>query len=274
MSSPVLSDIYIYPVKSLAGIKVSKWQVNDKGLLHDRKWMLIDSHNQFLSQRRIAKMALIKTQITDNSLVLSTSTSGSISLPLYPDNGEDVSVTIWKDQCTAKTTNKTADQWLSDFLDLECKLVYQSDDEIRTVDQDYALASDKVNFSDGFPFLITSKASLESLNQVMEQSLPMLRFRPNLVISHCDSYAEDSWREITINNIPFRLPKPCSRCAVPTIDLQTAQSNKEPLKTLNRLRKKDNRVYFGQNAIHNNEGTLIINSKVIINQTGPKQPAL
>lgn len=274
MSQPVLSEIFIYPVKSLAGIKVSKWPVNAKGLLHDRKWMLIDHNNQFLSQRSVPKMVLIKTQITDQELILSTSTSGSISLPLNPTDGNECLSTIWNDQCIAKSTNIKADQWLSNFLEIDCKLVYQPEETIRQVDPNFALSTDKVNFSDGFPFLITSEASLQELNKAMKLDIPMLRFRPNLVISNCESYAEDSWREISINQITFRLPKPCSRCAVPTIDIETATSNKEPLTTLNRLRKWNKHVYFGQNALHNDDGVLSIGNTVQIIRTGPRQPPL
>ncbi len=274
MTQIILSDIFIYPVKSLAGIKVSKWTVNDKGLLHDRKWMLIDNHNQFLSQRRLPKMALIKTEIKNDTLILSTATSGSISLPLNPENGNDINTTIWKDQCLAKTTSSEAGQWLSDFLEIDCNLVYQPDNIIRPVDPDYAIDTDKVNFPDGFPFLIVSDASLITLNQEMEIPLPMQRFRPNLVISNCESYAEDSWREIQINSINFRLPKACSRCSVPTIDTETAQTNKEPLTTLSRLRRWNNKVFFGQNALHNNSGELSVGDPVEIIKTGLKQPPL
>jgi len=274
MTHPILSEIYIYPVKSLGGIKVDKWQVNEKGLLHDRKWMLIDSNNQFLSQRKIPEMTLIKTQITKNELILSNPEAENISVPLFPTTGNDIESTIWKDQCLAKTTTKEANQWLSDFLGIECKLVYQADETIRSVDPDYAKTSDKVNFSDGFPFLIVSDASLQSLNQEMGLQLSIQRFRPNLVISNCESYAEDGWREISINDIGFRLPKPCSRCPVPTINIETAEKSKEPLKTLNRIRRWNNRVFFGQNALHNNIGELSIGSDVKIDLSGTKQPPL
>jgi len=273
-ANPILSEIYIYPVKSLAGIKVTKWQVNEKGLLHDRKWMLIDSNQQFLSQRQHPKMVLIKTQITDDTLILSNPTADEISLPLFPTTGDEIETTIWKDQCPAKTTSKIANQWLSDFLDIECKLVYQADDTVRSVDPDFANPSDKVNFSDGFPFLITSTASLHSLNQEMGLELPMQRFRPNLVIADCDSYAEDSWRKISINNIHFRLPKPCSRCPVPSINTDTAERGKEPLKTMNRIRRWNNRVYFGQNALHDKSGELFVGANVKIDLTGGKRPPL
>jgi uncharacterized protein YcbX len=274
MTSLTLSKIFIYPVKSLAGIEVSSSPVDSKGLVHDRKWMLIDSDHQFLSQRRLAKMALINTKIEGDTLILSTSTSGSLTLPLHPEGGDEIETTIWKDQCLAKTVSIEADQWLSDFLGIKCKLVYQPSHIIRPVDPNYAEATDKVNFSDGFPFLIVSDASLITLNQEMEIPLPMLRFRPNLVISNCESYAEDSWREIQINSISFRLPKACSRCSVPTIDTETAQTNKEPLTTLSRLRRWNNKVFFGQNALHDNSGKLSVGDPVEIIKTGLKQPPL
>lgn len=102
----------------------------------------------------------------------------------------------------------------------------------------------------------------------------MSRFRPNLVVSGCAAFAEDAWREIGIGPIEFRLPKPCSRCVVPTINQETAETGKEPLVTLNRIRKWQNKVYFGQNALHNQCGELSIGDTVYIKSTGPKQPPL
>lgn len=274
MTTPILSEMFIYPVKSLTGIKVSSWQVNHKGLLHDRKWMLIDSDSQFLSQRRLPKMALIKTQLTDTHLILSTDTTGSIQLPLYPDSGSAIETTLWNQQYFAKTTTTEADQWLSAFLGQQCRLVYQPDDSIRRVDPKFASSTDQVGFSDGYPFLIISDTSMLSLNQAMNLDLPIARFRPNLVISQCDAYAEDSWREICINDISFRLPKPCSRCSVPAIDPLTAETGKEPLTTLSRLRKWNKKVYFGQNALHDSVGQLSIGDRVNIIKRGDKQPPL
>jgi uncharacterized protein len=159
-------------------------------------------------------------------------------------------------------------------LKTNCRLVYQPDDLIRAVDPDYALPADKVSFADGFPFLILSNASLIALNQAMQLNFSIERFRPNLVISGCDSYAEDSWRKISIGAVDFRLPKPCSRCSVPAIDPQTAKGGKEPLTTLNRLRKWQNKIYFGQNALHDNCGVLTVGDAVTIKQTGEPQPPL
>lgn len=274
MTSYTLSDIIIYPVKSLAGIHLTSWQVTEKGFQYDRKWMLIDSLGQFLSQRRLPKMALIKTALTANQLILSAPHQQDLILPLMPTDGDTIVSTIWHDQCDARHVSQQADSWFSDFLKVDCRLVYLPDAVIRPVDINYANATDHVAFADGFPFLLISENSLVSLNQAMQLNLTMNRFRPNLVIAGCLSYAEDSWREIRIGNIDFRLPKPCSRCAVPTIDPETAQMGKEPLTTLNRLRKWQNKVYFGQNAIHNQCGTLTVGDSVQLMLTGEKQPPL
>jgi uncharacterized protein len=274
MTSYTLSDIIIYPVKSLAGIHLDHWQVTETGFQYDRKWMLVDNQGQFLSQRRLPKMALIKTALTTEQLILSAPHQEDLVLSLAPTNGNVIISTIWHDQCAARSVSQHADNWFSRFLDIDCRLVYLPNEVIRSVDMRYAEATDQVGFSDGFPFLLIAENSLVALNQAMQLNLSMNRFRPNLVIAGCPSYAEDSWREIRIGEIDFRLPKPCSRCAIPTINPDTAQTGKEPLTTLNRLRKWQNKVYFGQNVIHNQSGTLTVGDSVQIMLTGENQPPL
>ncbi|MEQ1531315.1 MAG: MOSC N-terminal beta barrel domain-containing protein [Methylococcales bacterium] len=274
MNEPLLNGIVVYPVKSLMGITVPSWQVSATGLQHDRKWMLIDNDGHFLSQRVLPRMALIKTAICGAQLILSAQDMADLHLPLQPTSGQPVSCVIWHDQCTALWISSEADQWFSEFLKQPCRLVYQPDSSVRQVDPAYANTADQVAFSDGFPFLIISENSLVSLNQAMNLDLTMNRFRPNLIISGCAAYAEDSWREIRIGHIDFRLPKPCSRCSVPTIDPETAETGKEPLSTLNRLRKWQNKVYFGQNALHNQVGQLTVGDNIQIIRTDTRQPPL
>jgi uncharacterized protein len=250
--------------------------VVETGLLHDRKWMIIDEDGQFLSQRRLPEMALIKPALNGNTLLLSAPGMVDISTSFEPSGEikEIVKGMIWKDLCDVDHPSVILDEWLSDFLKRDCRLVRQLDNVKRNVDPSYGLLSDQVAFSDGFPFLIISEGSLESLNNEMEMKLTMARFRPNLVISGCSSYAEDTWREIRIGNIDFRLPKPCSRCVVPSIDPDTARIGKEPLPTLNRLRRWQSKVYFGQNALHNQCGRLSIGDQVMILKSGEKQPPI
>lgn len=260
----ILSDIFIYPVKSLAGICVESWDVVQTGLKYDRQWMLIDENGQFLSQRRLPKMALIQTCLTDSELILSVKDFADLHLPLEFDSDEIIKSTVWGDCCDGLHVSNEADAWLSDVLQTTCKLVYLSVQTKRGVDLKYATQTDRVAFSDGFPFLIISENSLNALNSQLENPVEMARFRPNLVISGCEAYAEDSWREIKIGNIEFRLPKPCSRCSVPAINPKTAEVGKEPLTTLNRLRKIDGKIYFGQNALHNQQGIITVGNRVSV----------
>lgn len=274
MTNLMLRDIYVYPVKSLAGIRVSSWSVAASGLKYDRKWMLIDTDRQFLSQRRLPKMALVNTALTNSELILSAPGMDKLFLSLEPKPGEIINSTIWHDQVDTIAVSAEADDWFGRFLDMECRLVYQPDTAIRSVNPNFAKPEDQAALSDGFPFLLVSENSLVALNAAMQLDLPMLSFRPNLVVSGCESYAEDNWREITIGTIGFRLPKPCSRCSVPTIDPETGETGKEPLSTLNRLRKWQNKVYFGQNALHNECGVLSVGDSVQVNLTGDRQPPL
>ena len=272
MTDYQLSRIMVYPVKSLAGINVSAWPVTATGLQYDRKWMLIDAEGQFLSQRRLPKMALISTALTEDTLILSAPNREALVLPLSVTGGESVACKVWQDDCVALSVSAEADAWLSAFLGQPCRLVYQTTEAIRSVDPKYGQATDQVAFSDGFPFLIVSENSLDALNKASGLTLTMNRFRPNLVISGCPAYDEDRWRVIRIAAIDFRLPKPCSRCSVPNVDPETALCGKEPLTTLNRTRKWQNKVYFGQNALHNQSGMLTVGDAVTVVTTGEFQP--
>lgn len=269
-----LSDIFIYPVKSLAGIRISEWDVVETGLKYDRQWMLVDENGQFLSQRRLPKMVLIQTRLTDSELILSAPNFSDFSLSLELKGGAIIQSTVWEDCCDAQHVSNDADAWFSAILEMPCRLVYLPTKTKRGVDLRYANNTDRVAFSDGFPFLIVSENSLNALNSELENSIEMARFRPNLVISGCESYAEDSWREIRIGEIDFRLPKPCSRCSIPGINPKTADVTKEPLTMLNRLRKWQNKIYFGQNALHNQNGNLKVGDIVEIKISGKKQPPI
>ncbi len=274
MNTPFLSKIFLYPIKSLAGFAVDNWPVTNTGLLYDRKWMLVDPDGNFLSQRRLPKMALITTAIKNQQLILSAPKQEDLILDLNPANSEFMQTKIWADNCIGNRVSTFADVWLSEFLNTACHLVYQADTTIRPVDSRYANSTDAVGFADGFPFLLLAEASLTQLNKMSDLQLSILRFRPNLVIDNCKPHAEDYWREINIGAINFRLPKPCSRCNVPNIDPKTAQTNKEPLRTLSKYRQWQHKIYFGQNAIHNKTGSLNSGDKVMILQSSTAQPPL
>ena len=168
MTQPILSAITVYPVKSLAGIQVHSWPVTITGLQYDRKWMLVDHTGQFLSQRQHPKMALIKTAIHGNQLLLSAPSQPDLLLSLTPTTGDILACKIWRDECDALAVSAEADIWFSQFLQQDCRLVYQADELNRKVDPLFSADSDRAAFSDGFPFLLVGENSLVLLNQQMQ----------------------------------------------------------------------------------------------------------
>lgn len=252
-----LSQIWRYPVKSLRGESLDLAAVEARGIQFDRHWMLVDKQGVFLSQRQLPRMVLIKAHVEKGCLSLSAPGLPDLQISAAGRELASVRVKIWRDECEAQPSGAEADAWFSEFLEQECRLVYLPSGSMRQVDQDYARRDDQVGFADGFPFLLISQASLDDLNQRLPDPLPMERFRPNLVISGCDAYAEDSWRRIRIGELILRVVKPCSRCIIPTIDPVTGRrQGDEPLKTLLQYRKQGNKVMFGQNLLHDGLGSL------------------
>ncbi len=256
MSKLTLTGLFRYPVKSLRGAGLALATLDARGIRRDRRWMLVDQDGLFLSQRGLPRMTLVHTLMTSDHLTLQAPDMSDLVLPPESVDDEVVQVKVWRDECLARCVGEDADNWLSEFLHTECRLVYLPDDQIRQVDPDYAKEGDQTGFSDGFPLLLISEASLQDLNSRMSEPLPMERFRPNLVVAGCEPYAEDQWKRIRIGEIEFKLVKPCSRCAITTVHPETAQTGAEPLQTLSSYRRQGNKVYFGQNLIHTEIGEL------------------
>jgi hypothetical protein len=162
----------------------------------------------------------------------------------------------------ARDAGDEAAEWLGRFLGTSCRLVCLPDDRVRAVDPEFARPGDQVGFADGFPFLVIARASLDDLNARLPEPLSMVRFRPNLVIGGATPYAEDGWRRIRVGALELRLVKPCSRCTVPTVDPATGERGPEPLRTLTGYRRRGNKVYFGQNAVHDGIGELAVGDPV------------
>lgn len=253
-----LSAIYIYPVKSLGGFAVDCASVEERGLQHDRRWMLVDADNNFLTQRNHPQMALLQVNMADGQLVVGEKNgSGQISIPTQPQTRQPVRVTVFDDTCDALTVSREADAFFSDYLGQSCRLVYMPDSSIRRVDARYAVADNHTSFSDGYPFLLVGQTSLDNLNSRLAEPLPMNRFRPNLVVSGGEPHAEDDWHEIQVGETFFFGVKPCGRCIVTTTDQETGSIGKEPLKTLATYRKRENKILFGQNMVFGRQGSRI-----------------
>jgi len=246
-----LSEIWIYPIKSLAGIRLQRAIVKQKGLIYDRRWMLVDESGRFLTQREHPEMSQFHLTMDNGQLtILNKLSDQSIVLNLEGEkSGESLPVIIWDDAVEANEVSLAFSQWFSDQLKMKCKLVFFPETNVRLVDPDYAIKNEQVSLADGYPFLIVGQASLDDLNKRLKEPIPMNRFRPNFVFTGGLPYEEDTWGKFSVGKNKFVGLKPCSRCVLTTVDQQTGKKGLEPLATLATYRKAGNKIYFGQNLV-------------------------
>jgi uncharacterized protein len=231
--------------------------------------MLVDREGTFLSQRKLPRMALIEPRPQGDGLRVTA--PGMEPLVVAAPGGGRRPVGIWKDRCDALDAGTEAARWFSGFLGVDCSLVRQADDEARLVDADFTggVENPHVSFVDGFPLLLTSTESLADLNRRMARTVPMDRFRPNVVVSGAPAWAEDRWRQVRIGSVAFAVVKPCARCAITTVDQATGEKGSEPLRTLGTFRRGDGGVLFGQNLVHRARGTLEVGDPVVVEARRP-----
>lgn len=246
-----LEEIIIYPIKSIAGVSMQQAYAGERGLEYDRRWMLIDSENRFITQRQHHKLALVLLKIVGDIIELShTERSwGTTRVPLQIEGSPDLVVDIWDDRVKVIWPGLEADRWFSDYLGQPCRLVYLPDESGRRVDPDYVPENVNTSLSDGYPYLLSNKASLRDIEQRSGVSLSMMRFRPNLVVDTGVAFEEDYWKELKVGDTRFNAVKSCARCVLTTIDPETGVAGKEPLQTLSTYRKSGNKILFGQNMI-------------------------
>ena len=258
-----VSELNIFPVKSFQGMSVQSCFVDDFGPQWDRRLMLINESGRFVTQRQLPLMSQMSASITGQVLTLtSPSSTFSLDLPSLELLDKSITVQVWNDSVHALLLTNEVNQWLSNELKTNIRLCFISSNTLRQVDLDYAKLGDKTGFSDGFPFLIMSQASLDFLSQQVGFELSSQRFRPNIVVSGCDAFEEDTWKSIVINGISFDIVKPCSRCVIPTIDPKTSIKQPEVMQVLLKHRKKDKAVYAGQNMIHRGQGQISVGDLV------------
>ena len=248
-----IQDIYIYPIKSLGGIRLENARLMEKGFENDRRFMLADKNGRFLSQREHPRMALLQTDLVDKGIAVYSKQEPEnktlIPLPFKPKKNREILVTIWEDKVKAQLADESISSWFSDFLGQACKLVYMPHASRRQLKPKYTVNGEAVSFADGMPYLLISQASLDDLNSRLKEPVSMNRFRPNIVISGGTAFQEDEWDVIQVGDARFKITKPCARCVVTTIDQQSGQKSKEPLTTLATYRQKNGKVMFGQNML-------------------------
>lgn len=271
-----LTSIRIYPVKSLAGVEVPCAEVERRGLRGDRRFMVVDAADgTFITQREVPRMALVSSSTTDDGGILLRATGMPDVRARIPQSAGNcaISVRVWRSTCDAVAVGANVDQWLSQFLGRDCRLVYMSEGERRAINPQFAVRDDDhVSFADGYPCMLIGQSSLDDLNARLATKLPMNRFRPSLVVSGAEPFAEDGWKRVRIGEVEFDVVKPCERCKVTTIEQSTGEpSGSEPLRTLATYRRFGERILFGQNLIPEAPGTLRVGDAVEVLET--KEPA-
>lgn len=250
-----LASIHIYPLKSCAPLPLEEAGVEKRGLARDRRWMVIDADDRFVTGRQKPRMTLIRARPDGEALHLSAPSMPELRLSPPAPTGARVDTAVWGARVTPLLADAGAHAWISAFLGAPCRFVHMDADCVRPMkakyDGRYGTDDDEVSFADGFPLLLISQAALDQLNGRLARPVPMLRFRPNLVVAGTAPHAEDGWKRIRVGAIEFDVLKPCTRCVFTTVEFEHGRfaDDGEPLRTLLTYRRSSDGVTFGQNLI-------------------------
>ena len=263
MTTPTVSGLYCYPIKSCKGIALERATVSLRGMLYDREWAVVDvKAGRVLTQREEPRLCLIQTAFTGDTLKFFSPGNGGTEVPLEPaePSNRRKDVRVWGDLAAAFEQDMWASGWISAFLRRNCALVRMARDHVRP-----SGGGTRIAFADGHEFLVVSEASLADLNGRMEAPLPMDRFRPNIVVAGCPAYAEDGWAAFTIGGgVRLLGANACVRCVITTTDQATGERGKDPLKTLAAYRRAEKGVIFGRNFNGQNGGSIAVGDKIEI----------
>ncbi|WP_432473222.1 MOSC domain-containing protein [Amphritea sp. HPY] len=261
-----LSELHIYPLKSTAGISISRSAINEYGLAFDRQFVLSDSRGKFITARTKPALLKIAVALTPTGLILTAPEMQPLEIRYAEFSANYCRVTIWGDEVSAQHCGRSYDHWFSEYLQQDCQLLFFGEQSQRLT----AIADKPVAFADGFPLLLISQASLDDLNNRCQNTITAANMRPNIVISGTEAYAEDHWKRIRIGSVEFAVVKPCGRCILTTVDPETSERNalREPLSTLKQYRiGRDGEAHFGQNLIPLNSGVIELSDVMEVLET-------
>ncbi|MFT6985155.1 MAG: 2Fe-2S type ferredoxin [Psychromonas sp.] len=263
-----LTDIYIYPIKSVKAISQPAAHVEEKGLHFDRRYMLIDEQGKFITGRTHPQLTQIEVQFSRKLLLVSG--PNMPILTINPDNftQEIQTSQVWEDNVNAIHCHHDYDLWFSDYLQQPCSLVFFGKETQRLIKN----RDTQVSFADGYPLLLVNQTSVDFLNARLQSPVTALHFRPNIVVNGDFPFIEDSWARIKIGEVEFEVSKPCSRCLFINVDPQSGKADKEePLNTLAKFRYHQGNIDFGQNLIPLNSGMIRAGDeiKILTTQAAP-----
>jgi uncharacterized protein len=264
-----VSSLYVYPIKSTAAIDRDMFEIEARGLRHDRRWMAIDPEGRFVTGRQHGEMVLIRADPEGDGLRLSAPGMPDLHVLAPPTDAPRTAAILWGDEVDAVCAGAEADVWLSAYLKRPLRLVHIDARSRRDVDPEYAQPGDQVGFADGYPLLVISQSSLDALNARILASndlapLSMARFRPNVVIDGATAHAEDQWRQVRIGDVVLDAVKVCTRCVFTTVDPRTGlrDDDGEPLNTLKTYRRTASGITFGMNLIPRSGGVLRVGDTI------------
>jgi uncharacterized protein len=257
-----IKELYIYPIKSLAGISVQSAKAEEMGFENDRRWMLVDDQNQFITQRKFPNLSQFYPKINEGKIaILHQNTTHEFFIEESLE--EPIFSNVWDDETMVFEVNKATSKWFSDALGFECKLVKIENIGDRKHHSSKLEITINVSLADGYPFLLIGSESLNFLNEKLEEKITMARFRPNIVVNSLIAHEEDSFDTFQIGNVKFKNAKPCGRCIMVNNNPKNGEVKKEPLKTLTTYRKVDNSILFGTNIICLNEGEISVGDALV-----------
>ncbi|WP_432831235.1 MOSC domain-containing protein [Dactylosporangium sp. CA-092794] len=263
-----LGYIATYPIKSCYRVEADRAEVEPWGLAGDRRWLIVDEDAKLITQRDWPKLGRIRPRYTDDALVLTAKGVSPLQVP-FPDGGT-TEVRHFRQWIAATSAGDAAHRWVSDVIERPAQLFHLDDPTQRQVDPEFGEPDDRVSFADGYPLLLTNEASLHAVNEWLveegDEPIAMTRFRPNVVVAGAKAWAEDDWigRRIVIGDVVFRAPKACSRCVLTTIDPETGEKGRQPLRVLGQYRRFPGGVMFGINLIPDVRGKIAVGDEITI----------
>jgi uncharacterized protein YcbX len=269
VSGAWLASIHTYPIKGGHRVDHSAAPVEPSGLAGDRRWMVVDANGIGITQREATE--LVRLRPVPGAAGLTLRASGRPDLEVVePTGGDRVGVRVFRhrEPVAARAVGEAADEWVSALLDRPARLVWLEQPSALPESRLSRRAGDQVSFADAYPLLLTTVASLDALNgwlaEAGEEAVPMTRFRPNLVVEGVPAWAEDRWvgRRLRIGSVPFRAAEPCDRCVVTTVDQETGEKGRQPLRVLGLHRNVDQELLFGLTLIPDAPGKVAVGDPV------------
>ena len=263
-----LTQIYRYPIKSSMPVALEESVIENRGLAFDRLWCVFDKNEQALTAREYPALLDIEAKITEQELLICYQRKTVATIPIALSKNESKPVRVFSYDVTAVPTSAAVNKWFSEFLGIECQLLFQHEAyERKVLEKHGGISGDTVGFADQCPILLATEASLTDLNERLGHPIAINRFRANLVIDGTNAWEEDGWNTIRIGECDFKVNQACIRCVLTTIVpvSKIKDPDSEPLRTMNSFRKgPQGGVVFGMHLTPLSVGKVKLGDEIVV----------